>query len=172
MRRVEDGEHLPRPEMCLAVTAEAEAPDLGTVDDLTIAYIERARPAFETVRRISGQLSGLLLLAATGARSAQGHPMFALLLAARDNLREEMARLRPPAAAAHHHHHLRRAAAAVVAAVTLAEHSLHLSGAQGLDAVTDTLRRANQELHWANAALPGFAVVDLRQSCCAIHLRG
>jgi hypothetical protein len=40
-----------------------------------------------------------------------------------------------------------------------------------MDEMTAALRRANQELHWATAALPGFAVVDLRQACCAMHMK-
>jgi hypothetical protein len=173
MRRVEDGVHLPRPEFCRGVMPErAETADFARVDDRTTDYIWRAKTTFEFVQRMSTQLSGLLLLAATGARSAQGHPAFALLLEARDNLQEDLAVLGPSAGAVHHHHHLRRAAEAVCAAVSHAEHSLHRSDARMLDRATAALRCANQELHWAAAALPGFAVVDLRQSCCAAHMRG
>jgi hypothetical protein len=164
MRRVEDGVHLPRPELCQAVAADPAAiTDFAGVDDRTMNYIEAARPVFD--------LSGLLLLAATGARSAQGHPMFALLLDARDNLREALPGVRPSATGMHHHQHLERAANAVFVAMTLAEQGLHRCDALSLDRMTEALRRANQELHWATAALPGFAVVDLRQSCCAAHLR-
>lgn len=172
MKRIEDGSHLPRPDLCRPVSVPP-APEAmpAALDDRTLAYVERARPAFERISRISGQLSGLLILAAAGARSAQGHPMFALTREAEAGLAEEMAALCPPEAALHHHRHLRLAARAVSHAMALAGRDLHRWDEALMDAMTATLRRANQELHWATAALPGFAVVDLRQACCAMHLQ-
>jgi hypothetical protein len=170
MRRVEDGVHLPRPELCLAVPPEADAPTLPDgPDDRTLAYIEQARPVFGAISSISGQLSGLLILAASGARSAQGHPIFAMIEEAAEALEGAMAALRPTEAAAHHHRHLRRAARAVARAVSLAARGLHKQDEARMDAMVAALRAANQELQWATAALPGFAVVDLRQACCAMH---
>ncbi|GAB0117747.1 hypothetical protein [Acidisoma sp. 7E03] len=170
MRRVEDGSHLPRPGFCVAVEPDVEPAALPEgLDERTLFYIEQARPVFDRIGRVSAQLSGLLILAATGARSAQGHPMFALIAEGREALAAAMAILRPPPSAAHHHHHLRRAAVAVARAVDLAEQRLHRRDDALLDRLTAALRAANQELHWATNALPGFAVVDLRQACCAAH---
>lgn len=170
MRRVEDGADLPRPGLCLPAFADeggATLPD--GLDDRTLAYIEDARLAFDQIRKINGQLAGLLVLAATGGRSAQDHPMFALILSGHDEMRDHLGKLRPTMAAEHHHRHLCRAARALSLAVTAARKVLHRRDETSLDAITEPLRRANQELHWATAALPGFAVVDLRQSCCANH---
>lgn len=170
MRRVEDGSHLPRPGLCLPVQPDLEAASLPEeLDDRTLAYVEQARPVFDRIGRLSAQLSGLLILAAAGARSAQGHPMFALLAEGQAELAAELAALLPPAAAQHHHRHLCRAVAAVRQAVTLAGQGLHRRDEALTDRITAALRAANQELHWATAALPGFAVVDLRHACCALH---
>jgi hypothetical protein len=170
MRRIEDGASLPRPGVCAAVAPGG--PDDGLpagLDDATLAYVLAARPAFDQIRQTSGQLAGLLLLAAVGLGSAQDHPMFTLLSARRDAMRESFGVLHPPAAAEHHHRHLRLAARAVSMAVDAAEHRLHSRDDAALDTVSRLLRRANQELHRAAAALPGFAVVNLRQACCASH---
>lgn len=171
MRRIEDGSHLPRPGLCQPVfpapTEDEVLPE--DLDDRTLAYVEHAKTVFDRIGRISGQLSGLLILAASGARSAQGHPMFALIGEAEAGLAEEMAALRPTGPALHHHRHLSLAARAVARAVEIAGQGLHRWDAAMMDAMTAALRRANQHLHWATAALPGFAVVDLRQACCAMH---
>jgi len=172
MRRIEDGSHLPRPGLCQPVSTGPVPEELPSdLDDRTLDYVLQARPAFDRVSRISGQLSGLLILAATGAGSAQGHPMFALIEEAEAGLAEDMAALRPTEAALHHHRHLRCAVRAVRRAVALAGQGLHRWDEAMMDEMTAALRRANQELHWATAALPGFAVVDLRQACCAMHMQ-
>jgi hypothetical protein len=169
MRRVEDGASLPRPAWCELVPASEPGDLPAGLDELTLSYVLAARPAFDQIRQTSGQLAGLLLLAAVGLGSAQDHPMFTLLLARRDAMRESLGVLRPPASAEHHHRHLRLAARAVSAAVDAAECNLHRRDDAMLDAISERLRGANQELQWAAAALPGFAVVDLRQACCASH---
>jgi hypothetical protein len=172
MRRIEDGSHLPRPGLCQLVSAGAGPEELPSgLDDRTLDYVLQARPAFDRISRISGQLSGLLILAATGARSAQGHPMFALIEEAEAGLAEDMATLRPTEAAGHHHRHLRLAARAVSRAVAVAKRGLHVWDEAMMDEMTAALRCANQEMQWATAALPGFAVVDLRHACCAMHIK-
>jgi hypothetical protein len=170
MRRIEDGAHLPRPGLCMPVSADAadEGPPSG-LDDRSLAFVLAARPVFDQIRALTGQLAGLLVLKASGARSAQDHPMFALVLDRHDRMRDGLAALDVPASADHHHRHLRRAAHAVTLAVQEARDSLHRGDEASLDAITAPLRRAQQELHWAAASLPGFAVVDLRQACCAAH---
>ncbi|HTI00010.1 MAG TPA: hypothetical protein VL752_03595 [Acidisoma sp.] len=172
MRRIEDGSHLPRPGLCQPVSSGPQTEAMpADLDDRTLDYVLQARPVFDRIGRISGQLSGLLILAATGARSAQGHPMFALIQEAEAGLADEMASLHPTGAAGHHHRHLCLAVRAVSRAVTVARQGLHVWDEAMMDEMTAALRRANQELQWATAALPGFAVVDLRQACCAMHMR-
>jgi len=172
MRQVEDGIHLPRPGLCVAVTPDIGAAEMPEgLDDRTLDYIERARAVFDGIARISGQLAGLLILAAAGARSAQGHPMFALIEEARDEVVSALAALRPTEAARHHHRHLMRAARALSKAVEAAARDLHRWDGPMMEDVTQALRHANQQLQWATRALPGFAVVDLRQSCCAMHIK-
>lgn len=169
MRRIEDGAQLPRPGLCLAVEPEAAAALPAGLDDRTLDYVERARPIFDRIARISAQLSGLLILAASGARSAQGHPMFALTAQEGEVLADDMATLRPTDTALHHHRHLRRALHAAGCAIAFAAEGLHRWDDATIDRITAALRAANRELQWATAALPGFAVVDLRHACCALH---
>lgn len=172
MRRIEDGNHLPRPGLCQPVSADLPAEEWPVdLDDRTLDYVLRARPAFDRISRISGQLSGLLILAASGARSGQSHPMFALIQEAEAGLAEDMAALCPTETALHHHRHLALAARAITRAVARARRDLHRWDEAMMEEMTATLRRANQQLQWATAALPGFAVVDLRQACCAMHFK-
>ena len=47
-----------------------------TLDDRTTAYILETRRPFEDLRQVASQLAGLLVLAASGAKSAApDHPM-------------------------------------------------------------------------------------------------
>ena len=170
MRRIEDGVHLPRPGLCEPVGsgAGAEAAPTG-LDDRTLAYVLAAQPVFDQIRRAGAQLAGLLVLAAAGGRSAQDHPMFALAIAAGDEGITGVSALRPPPSGLHHHRHLRLGAQLVLAALDAARLGLHRRDDASLDAILVRLHQAHKELHWAATALPGFAIVDLTQACCAQH---
>jgi hypothetical protein len=141
-------------------------------DDATRAYVEAASPCFEDLRAVTAQLGGLLLLYASGARSAgPHHPMIAVADALLETARDATLRLAPSSLRARHHHdHLAGAAARLTEA--LAE----IRAAQiSREDVTEPMRLLNAgwtELGAASRALPGFDLIDLTGACCALHAPG
>jgi hypothetical protein len=139
------------------------------VDDETTAYIVENRRYFEDLRQVSGQLAGLMVLAAAGGKSAApDHP----LLAAASQLQVEAAGAlrgaRVSRGAAEHHHHLLYAAGALEVALAMAHRFLPLRGDCEADlvAILHPLRVAHGHLQKAANALPGFTMVDFEQGCC------
>jgi hypothetical protein len=139
------------------------------LDSATLAYVAAAEPCFADLRRVAAQLAGLLVLQASGARSAgPGHPMVAVaaeLLAASCDAalslvpRTERAR--------HHHHHLLSAAERL--SDTLAGIRTTRVERADVTAPTQFLMTAWSELGHASRALPGFELVDFSEACCAQH---
>lgn len=166
MRRVAPG--LLSPSLPPAEAPELPA-DLGRadLDDATVTYVLETRPAFDMLRQCLGQLGGLLLLASVGSRSK---PDDSLLGLARNLHAEAGAALRSarvPERACHHHHHLTKALAALDEALRAAGRNLHRH--EEMDTILRPLRAGYREMQWAAAALPGFDMVALDQSCCAAH---
>lgn len=131
-----------------------------------LRYVLDAKSVYEALRSEMVQLAAFLLtrLTANGRRIVD--PAYVeysrlSLAEARDNLRE----LRPPTCAARHYWHMQGAARALERAETAA-----LSRADfDRDALFHRLEEAEAHLRAASRALPGFALVDLSQACCAQH---
>lgn len=146
--------------------------EAGRLDDGMLAYIEAAAPCFEDLRAVTAQLGGLLLLAASGARSAgPHHPMLAVAADLLESARDATLRLTPGSSRTRHHHdHL------VATASTLAEASARIRATPlDGDGVTEPMRLLNAawaELGAASRALPGFDLIDLTGACCAMHAPG
>lgn len=141
-------------------------------DDATRAYVEAASPCFEDLRAVTAQLAGLLLLAASGARSAgPNHPMRAVAEDLLDSARDTTLRLAPCSPrTCHHHEHL------VATAARLTDALARIRAAPlGRDDVTEPTRllaAAWEELGAASRALPGFDLIDLTGACCSLHAPG
>ena len=140
------------------------------LDELTVAYVLAARPHFENLRDVAAQLAGLLVLAASGARSAApDHPMLhsaeALFQASRDGIRSTRSteRARP------HHRHLTQAADSIEASLVAARNRLGRPLAD-LDPVLTPLRDGYTHLQHAAGALPGFELVGFDHACCGPHI--
>jgi hypothetical protein len=140
---------------------------LETLDDATTTYILDTRRPFEELRQVASQLAGLLVLAASGARSAaQDH---AMVHAAREmftRAADEIRCARPSVGARQHHGHLLKAVAAIDRALGAA--SVHLRGDRvaGVDVVLTPLKAGYEQLQEAADRLPGFELVAFKQGCC------
>jgi hypothetical protein len=154
-RCIEDGTGLPVLGNALPDLPD-DLPEILTadLDDATTAYVLEARVAFDGMRRAAAQLAGLLLVAATGGRSGQDHPMLALTA---------------PPRATHHHLHLMQGEHALSVALERARGHLHLT-AEAQTAISRPLSSAIDHLRWAGGALPGFEIVAFSQGCCAAHV--
>ncbi|ODT14311.1 MAG: hypothetical protein ABS35_35125 [Kaistia sp. SCN 65-12] len=141
-------------------------------DDATRTYVEAAGPCFEDLRAVTAQLGGLLLLSASGARSAgPHHPMLAVAENLLETSRDATLRLVPRSSRTRHHHdHL----VAVAARLTEALAWIRATPI-GREDLTEPMRLLNAawtELGAASRALPGFDLIDLTSACCALHAPG
>jgi len=141
------------------------------LDDRTVAYVVASQPIFEDLRQVAAQLAGMLVLFATGAKTAApDHPMlttasqfFAQASDAVERVRHSVTdRARP------HHDALTRAASALGAAMAATRRELGKPGLSAdLDAPLAPLRDAYASLQHAASELPGFQMVAFEQGCCA-----
>lgn len=149
-----------------------ECVEPGGPDDATRAYVEASSPCFEDLRAVTAQLAGLLLLAASGARSAgPDHPMRAVAEELLETARDATLRLAPRSPRARHHHeHLLATAARLTEALAMIRAAP--LGREGITEPTRLLNAAWTELAAASRALPGFDLIDLTGACCAMHAPG
>lgn len=158
------------PALSLADPPEAPPPcPMGTIDDATAAYVAEMRGPFELLRQCEAQLAGLMVLAMASGQAIAGHPMLELAVEA---IREAEGGLRAvgvPARAKHHHAHMLEAMREVRRTIKAARRCLARGDEAAVSAAVLPLRSAHQHLLWATAALPGFEIVALSQSCCAQH---
>ena len=163
-------ETLIRPSSALVCEGTNEAtPEIlkAELDDATTAYILAMRGPFDLLRQGIGQLAGLMVLAAAGARSAPAHPMLEPACTAHAAAQDAIRAASVPPRGAHHHAHLARAGGALQAALAAARFNMHRRDAASVDAVMAPLRVAHRELQRSTFALPGFEIVALSQCCCA-----
>jgi hypothetical protein len=165
----------PPPELLSGPDAAAPPPDLlaTELDDATAAYVCAAQPAFDLLRQAAGQLAGLLVLEAAGARNSGAHPMLDLACAAEAEARDALFGILAPVPprAAHYHRHVTSAGRSLAEALASAKRDLHRGDDRALDTILVPLWRAYRELQRAAFALPGFEIVALSQGCCVDHAR-
>jgi hypothetical protein len=140
----------------------------GTLDERTVAYILQTRPPFEDLRQVASQLAGLLVLAASGAKSAApDHPMLNAARQTFERAADEIRRARPTVRSRSHHRHMLSAIEAIDGALAAA--LLHLRGDRFADveAMLMPLKAGYLQLQEAAGRLPGFELVALNQGCCA-----
>jgi hypothetical protein len=147
------------------------AGELGdALDDPTIRYVLETRPHFEDLRHAVGQVAGMLVLAAAGAKTVtQDHPLFAAARSTLERVSEGIGAVQPSARAIHHHRHLVAAVGGLGLALKRAQEDLHLHGIDRarVDPVLEPLKTAYRNLAWAAQALPGFELLSFDQACCA-----
>ncbi len=144
--------------------------EIGPFDDPTVHYIVSGKPLLTKLQQVITQTAGFaLLVMARGARV----PMLdiPLALASRElaSTAEELHALRVPASARHHFDHAIQAVESIGHAIELVRVCMRCARddpARG--ALTRRLRVATEHLR-AASRLPGFAMVDLQQACCACH---
>jgi hypothetical protein len=141
-----------------------------TLDDVTIRYVIETRPHFEDLRHAVGQVAGMLVLAAAGAKTVtKDHPLFATARTTLERVAEGIGAAHPSVRAVHHHRHLVAAVGGLSLALRRAREDLHLHGIDRsrVDPVLDPLKTAYRNLAWAAQALPGFELLSFDQACCA-----
>ncbi len=142
------------------------------LDRATVAYVVASRKHFDRLRQATGQLAGLLVLAASGVNSIT--PEHAVLAAARAAYAEAAANIRcigVPERARHQHHHLLLAVDLIGVALQHcgSEIAAYAINRRNIDDALHPLQRGYAHLQQAAALLPGFEVIAFAQGCCASH---
>lgn len=139
--------------------------------DELAGYTRRVQAPFESLQRVLTQAAGFALLAMSrGGRVAPPDTPVASARAALAAARAEIDALPVPQAARHHHHHVVAAAAAMAHVLDLLMACLRRRDDDRARAdLVRMLRVATDHLRAATRLLPGFAMVDLSQACCAAH---
>ncbi len=141
------------------------------IDDRTVAYVVASQPVFEDLRQVAAQLAGLLVLSATGAKTAApDHPMLTSAGRLFESAADSVERVRSSVTerARPHHDGLRGAVAALRDALAATRRELGKpAAAADLDAALVPLRHGYACLQQAAGALPGFPMVAFEQACCA-----
>jgi hypothetical protein len=130
------------------------------VDDATVAYILEARKHFEDLRQVAAQLAGLLVLTASGAKSAG--PEHPVLDAAEQLFRETadaIRRLPVTSRARQHHHYVLQAASLLQMSLSAARRGVDI------DPPLVPLKAAYTQLQRAAEELPGFEMISFDQAC-------
>jgi len=141
-----------------------------TLDDAAIRYVLETRGHFEDLRHAVGQVAGMLVLAAAGAKTVtQDHPLFATARTTLERVSDGIGSAHPSPRAIHHHRHLVAAVSGLGLALKRAQEDLHLHGIDRarVDPVLEPLKTAYRNLAWAAKALPGFELLSFDQACCA-----
>jgi hypothetical protein len=136
--------------------------------DPTIRYIVNSQPLHDRLRQVLTQVAGFSLLVMTrGPRVPALEGPLALAAEVFRSTIEQIRALRVPAGANHHHRHMIEAAAAVERSIGLLAGCLRSqSDGDARAALTRCLHDAAEHMRAATRSLPGFEMVDLRQSCC------
>ncbi len=146
--------------------------EIGPVDESTLRYIASGEPLVTRLQQILTQTAGFALLVMTrGGRV----PMLdvPLALAGRElaATSEELHALPVPAPAQHQFYHAIEAVASIRQALDLLAVCMQCARDDpARAALTRRLRVATEHLRTASR-LPGFAMVDLQQACCAGHAK-
>jgi hypothetical protein len=152
-------------------TPEDAAPDAliaeGIESDALIGYLGAVRPVYDALKRVLGQISGVLILAEVGARDDGRED--GILAAGRTELAEARERwhaVNAPTAARRHHQAVGEIALMLDEAFALLQRRLR--GAEATDdRLVGLLFRAQRALLRAAEPRAGMAPVDFRHACCS-----
>jgi hypothetical protein len=137
------------------------------VDDRTATYILDTRKAFDDLRDIASQLAGLLVLAASGARSAgPHHPVLDMSRQTLPGIADGIRRARPTDRARQHHRDLASALECIDVAVRTARRELPSTDDAAVDRILRPLREGYAHLQNAADRLPGFELIAFARGCC------
>jgi hypothetical protein len=149
-----------------------DVPVDGLVEGVS-RYIHTVEPIHDRLRRVLTQTAGYSLVVMT-----RGRRLFLLdvpIISARDELamtRAELESVGVPAAARRHRDHVLAATEAIALALDCLTACLRPTADDQVRAeLTRRLASAADHLRAATRLLPGFAMADLSQACCAVHAR-
>ena len=137
----------------------------------TLTYIEAVQPLHERLQQILTQAAGYALLVMTRGRRLVFLDVPVIgARAALDEAQAQLATVPAPGPARFHFEHMAAATSAIARSLECLVTCLR----PGADdharaALTRALRSATDHLRACTRSLPGFAMADLTQACCAVH---
>ncbi len=155
--------------------APAALIDAGIDDDALIRYCGAVRPVYDALKRVLGQLSGVLLLMQTEADDPDWRePMLRSAMEQLQEARERLATVRPPRSAEPHCEKLGAIAAALARLLgEVGENALRLGRSKGeVDALVGKVFQVHRLLLAASEPRAGMTPVDFRHACCSCGAAG
>jgi len=141
-------------------------------DGATGDYCTLALKGFEGLKYAAAMLAGALVLAYTNAdRSFRDLGLAHKALDEVERAEEIICGIRVPERSLHYHFHLVNALRIIRGVAEELGRINAFSHSREIDAVRAELGRGLQELRHTSRNVPGFEMVDLSQSCCALHAR-
>jgi hypothetical protein len=141
----------------------------GIEDEAVIRYCGAARPVYDAFKRVLGQLSGILLLAETGADDPAWRD--GILDAAGDQVaaaRERLGALRPASPVARHYDSLAALAERIGRLHgDLRPRRLEVGGDADLEPLVRELFAIHRQLLAASEPRAGMTPVDFSHACCS-----
>ncbi|VVD95391.1 hypothetical protein PTE30175_01775 [Pandoraea terrae] len=138
------------------------------LDAASALYVARAKPIFSSLRDITGQVAGLLVLSSVGSVGVYDHPMIDKARLELGETTDCLGALSATAHTRHFHWHLTRSASWVDRAVrALDDARSRLKSGTPIHNALECIKRALTELKSAGQCLPGFEVVDISSACCS-----
>lgn len=135
-------------------------------------YCALALQGFDGLKYAASMLAGALVLAYTDAnRSFHDLRLAHKALDEVERAEEIICGIRVPERACHHHFHLLNALRIIRDVAERLGEVRIFAHAPDIDAARAELGRGLEELRHASRSVPGFEMVDLSQSCCALHVR-
>lgn len=137
--------------------------------DAVALYARACKPVYEDLRRVIGQLSGLLILARLTKRTEMADlPELAQCRARWQDAAERLGSLTPPSGLQRHKVQLDSALAfSDLVLRTFPELRPSADPTQKLDLMTVQIKRAYAHLEAASAPKAGLHMVDFTHACCA-----
>jgi len=137
------------------------------VDDGVIAYGLQARPIYSALKRVIGQVAGLLiLLEASGRREALDLPSLASVEETWNDLSDSLAALRSPARLDRHQQQLMSARRLLGTCLAALRQQQDAVGRPDMTIALGNLAAAYRHLQSASEDRFGMTMVDFRHSCC------
>lgn len=151
---------------------EASGLDLAVRDGASTRYELAVRPVYEHLRRVIGQISGLIILQRMGGGSdLLDLPEVAALHERMSCLDDALASLSVPGPLEHHADRLRLSNRSCrTAAAELADAARGKDPAAALDRAGESIRLAYAALQAASDVRAGLLMVDFSHACCSCSI--
>lgn len=160
---------------CMLMHDRFDADDLfvpASVHDDVVAYGLEVRSVYNSLKRLVGQLAGLMLmLEATKRREVFDLPSLAIAVERFDEVRQRMAKMRVPQRGERHFAQIRAASKLIEMGLATLQDRANAVRVGEASSGIDYLSRAYRHLQSASEDKFSMTMVDFKNSCCGCNAK-